>query len=43
MRQIEISEGYMLCAICRGFIEAGDKKPACECLEEFDLEEANYN
>jgi hypothetical protein len=33
MRQIELSDGLMVCVVCKGFIEA-DKEPSCECLDE---------
>lgn len=34
MRPIEIQNGYMVCVTCRGFIEAGNMSPCCECFEE---------
>lgn len=33
MRNIELRNGYMVCTICRGYIEAGNQTPECECID----------
>lgn len=33
MRQIELRDGYLVCVTCKGYIEAGNLTPACECIE----------
>ncbi len=34
MWQIEMNEGYMVCTTCRGYIDASEKTPICDCLHE---------
>ncbi len=35
MIQIELKDGYMVCQTCKGYLEAGDLSPGCECQHEF--------
>lgn len=39
MRPIELQNGFMVCTLCRGYIEAGIKAPSCECIEDDMLDE----
>lgn len=32
MIEIELENGYMKCVICKGYIDAGDLTPICECI-----------
>lgn len=33
MKPIELRDGYMICLVCRGYIEASTQTPPCECPE----------
>jgi Cys-tRNA synthase (O-phospho-L-seryl-tRNA:Cys-tRNA synthase) len=36
MRPIELQDGYMVCTLCRGYVDATELHPACECIIDDD-------